>query len=75
MAVSSLEEARVQSLPSSAYYIADFITEEEEQILLNKVSPQTLLRVYPADILRSQQRQSLAGNILPIDACKPGHPT
>jgi alkylated DNA repair protein alkB family protein 6 len=38
MAASSLEEAKVKSLPSIAFYIADFITEEEEQMLLNKVS-------------------------------------
>ena len=62
MAVSSLEEARVQSLPSSAYYIADFITEEEEQILLSKVSPQTLLRISSTNVSRSQQPQSHAGN-------------
>ena len=34
---ASLEDARVESLPSSVFYIADFITKEEEQILLNKV--------------------------------------
>jgi len=38
MAARSLEDVRVKSLPSSAFYIADFITEEEEQVLLNKVS-------------------------------------
>ncbi|TVY83260.1 Alpha-ketoglutarate-dependent dioxygenase alkB-like protein [Lachnellula suecica] len=38
MAVSSLEEARVKGLPSSAFYIADFITEEEEQMLLSKIA-------------------------------------
>jgi alkylated DNA repair protein alkB family protein 6 len=35
---TSLEDARIKSLPSSAFYIADFISKEEEQILLNKVS-------------------------------------
>lgn len=38
----SLEDVRIKSLPSSAFYIADFITEEEEQVLLNKVSPHLL---------------------------------
>jgi hypothetical protein len=35
---ASLEDVRIRSLPSGAFYIADFITEEEEAILLNKVS-------------------------------------
>lgn len=34
----ALENVRIKSLPSSAFYIADFITKEEEQVLLNKVS-------------------------------------
>lgn len=34
----SLEQARVQSLPSSAYYIADFISDEEEQLILDKIA-------------------------------------
>lgn len=33
-----LEDARVTTLPSSAFYIPDFITEEEEQHILSKVS-------------------------------------
>jgi alkylated DNA repair protein alkB family protein 6 len=32
-----LEEARVKSLPSSVYYIADFITKDEEIAILTKV--------------------------------------
>jgi alkylated DNA repair protein alkB family protein 6 len=35
---AGLEEFRIQSLPSAAYYIPDFITKEEEKIILNKVS-------------------------------------
>ena len=35
---SSLEQAKVQSLPSSAYYIADFITEDEERAILDKIA-------------------------------------
>jgi alkylated DNA repair protein alkB family protein 6 len=35
---TSLEDARIKSLPPSAFYIADFITQEEEEVLLNKVS-------------------------------------
>ncbi|KAE8383655.1 hypothetical protein BDV26DRAFT_94724 [Aspergillus bertholletiae] len=33
-----LETARIKSLPDDAFYIADFITEEEEQVLLQKVT-------------------------------------
>lgn len=36
---SSLEASRITALPPSAYYIADFISEEEEQQILEKVSP------------------------------------
>lgn len=32
-----LENVKVESLPNSAYYIADFISEAEEKILLQKV--------------------------------------
>lgn len=36
---SALDQARVTRLPSTAYYIPDFISEEEEQLLLDKVRP------------------------------------
>ena len=32
-----LGSAKVKSMPNSAYYIADFISETEEEIILNKV--------------------------------------
>ena len=32
-----LETVRIQSLPAEAYYIADFITVEEEEAILAKV--------------------------------------
>lgn len=32
-----LEAARITSLPQDAFYIADFITEAEEELLLHKV--------------------------------------
>ncbi|KAI0480768.1 hypothetical protein GGR56DRAFT_289457 [Xylariaceae sp. FL0804] len=34
----SLEQVRVPSLPPTAYYISDFITEEEEAVLLEKIA-------------------------------------
>lgn len=33
----SLDEVRIESLPPAAYYIADFITEDEERHILEKV--------------------------------------
>ena len=33
----SLETVRIKSLPSSAFYISEFITQEEERLLLEKV--------------------------------------
>ncbi|KAF4511320.1 hypothetical protein G6O67_003128 [Ophiocordyceps sinensis] len=35
---SSLEGARVQRLPLAAYYIPDFITREEEELILGKIA-------------------------------------
>jgi hypothetical protein len=32
-----LEDVRIKQLPSTAYYVSDFITIEEEQTLLKKV--------------------------------------
>ncbi|POR33487.1 Alpha-ketoglutarate-dependent dioxygenase alkB-like protein 6 [Tolypocladium paradoxum] len=34
----SLEHARVQGLPSAAYYIPDFISEDEERLILSKIA-------------------------------------
>lgn len=34
-----LEAARITSLPGEAFYIADFISEDEEEYLLHKVRP------------------------------------
>lgn len=33
----SLADVKITGLPSSAFYIADFISEEEERVLLEKV--------------------------------------
>lgn len=35
---SSLAQARIPNLPATAYYVADFITEEEERLILDKIS-------------------------------------
>ena len=35
---TSLEDARITSLPSTAYYIPNFLTEAEEAYILGKVS-------------------------------------
>jgi hypothetical protein len=37
--LTALEEAKIQTLPDTAYYIPNFITEEDEQDLLHRVSP------------------------------------
>lgn len=34
----SLETSRIPALPPAAYYIADFLSEEEEQFILHKVA-------------------------------------
>ena len=39
---SDLEQAKIRSIPSTAYYIADFISKEEEQALLGKVRSATI---------------------------------
>lgn len=35
---SALEDVKIKGLPSSAFYIANFISPEEERYLLDKVS-------------------------------------
>ncbi|ESZ97597.1 calpain [Sclerotinia borealis F-4128] len=35
---TSLNETKIKTLPSKAFYISDFLTEEEEQVLLQKIS-------------------------------------
>jgi len=35
---ASLEEVQIKSLPSSSYYISDFISQEEEQLLLSRIA-------------------------------------
>ncbi|EAW08192.1 uncharacterized protein ACLA_029200 [Aspergillus clavatus NRRL 1] len=40
----NLEAARITSLPEDAFYIADFITEDEEELLLHKITTAPLPR-------------------------------
>jgi len=40
-----LEDFIIKALPSSSYYIADFISQEEEKDLLRKVCPRISLHV------------------------------
>jgi len=59
---ASLEDVRIKTLPSSAFYIADFITEEEEQTLLNKIQTapkprwkqlsKRRLQIWPSDLIK-----------------------
>jgi alkylated DNA repair protein alkB homolog 6 len=44
-ASACLEDYRIQGLPSSAFYISEFINEAEEQVLLDKVGKRRLLLV------------------------------
>lgn len=50
---SDLEAARITSLPEDAFYIPDFITEDEENYLLHKVS--WTLHSHSTHALRSVQ--------------------
>jgi alkylated DNA repair protein alkB family protein 6 len=38
----SLEASRITGLPPAAYYIADFLSEDEEQAILHKVARSAL---------------------------------
>lgn len=50
MLPSCLEASRITTMPSSAYYVADFVSAEEEETILSKVRcfqsvPETTLSV------------------------------
>ncbi|EPE07266.1 alkbh6 protein [Ophiostoma piceae UAMH 11346] len=61
---ASLDKVRVASLPSTAFYIADFITEEEEELILQKVEAapkprwkqltHRRLQTWPSDLIRDK---------------------
>lgn len=46
---SGLEAARITSLPADAFYISDFISEDEEEWLLQKVSCVVYIRLFSID--------------------------
>jgi len=55
---ASLEETQITALPARAYYIADFISEEEEQAILRKVlQPTKLYRITRSLTRRKRLRQ------------------
>ncbi|KOS17750.1 Alpha-ketoglutarate-dependent dioxygenase alkB -like protein 6 [Escovopsis weberi] len=61
---ASLEQARIQTLPSTAYYIPNFISESEERIILDKIrsAPQPKwkqlthrrLQTWPSDLVQDR---------------------
>jgi len=65
-----LEDVRIKSLPSSAFYIADFISQEEEQVLLNKVCSTLLLVIHSDGLVRLKLHQSPDGNNFQSDVCR-----
>jgi hypothetical protein len=72
---ADLETARIRSLPEDAFYIANFITEEEEDLLLQKVRlrPSVYQKVeLVRESFRSQPPPSPAGRTSPTDVFKPG---
>ena len=69
-----LEDVRIKGIPQSAFYISDFISVAEEQVLLNKVG--TLFwSITGADQGRSKRPRSLDGNSCRNGDCKYGPPT
>ncbi|KAH7412375.1 alkylated DNA repair protein-like protein alkB 6 [Cadophora sp. MPI-SDFR-AT-0126] len=60
---TSLDDARIKGVPQSAFYISDFITPEEEQMLLNKIEAtpkprwkqlsKRRLQIWPSDLSKN----------------------
>jgi len=69
-----LEDYRIKSLPGSAYYVPNFVTEEEERVLLNKVGNHSRNLVLATEPPRSRLLRSHDGNICLRDAFRPGLP-
>ncbi|EHK16663.1 uncharacterized protein TRIVIDRAFT_195562 [Trichoderma virens Gv29-8] len=61
---SSLEAARIPSLPSTAYYVPNFISEEEERLILDKIAAaprprwkqltHRRLQTWPSDLVQNK---------------------
>ncbi|KAL7909605.1 hypothetical protein GGI35DRAFT_479862 [Trichoderma velutinum] len=61
---SSLEAARITSLPSTAYYLPNFISEEEERLILDKIAAaprprwkqltHRRLQTWPSDLVQNK---------------------
>lgn len=70
----SLESVQIKTLPSSAYYISEFITQEEERFLLEKVHflGRRLTLRQSIDANRSRRLLNLDGSSFPKGACKLG---
>lgn len=49
---ASLDDVRVKKLPPSSYYIADFISEEEERLILQKVR-----KTYFDDVCQAKKKK------------------
>lgn len=73
---SSLESVRITSLPSSFYYIPNFLTPAEQNALLQKVPPAIVLPPSPKILTYHYTSRSrpTAGNISPTAVSKPTPP-
>lgn len=49
---SSLAEAKIASLPSTAYYVPNFISADEERAILDRVCSVAAVGAYYADFRR-----------------------
>jgi len=68
-----LEDVRIKGIPQSAFYISDFISAEEEQVLLNKVG-MLFWSITGSDDGRSKRPRSPDGNSCRNGDCRYGLP-
>ncbi len=65
-----LEDVKIKSLPATAFYISDFVNEEEELALLNKVC--TNLAIVGIIVLTCQDRDSSKASVeAPLEKTSP----
>ena len=69
---ASLDEFRIKDLPADAFYVADFITAEEEHKILEKVHYLTDNKDIVTDYNRYELPPNLAGKYSAIDDYRPG---